>query len=293
MNEKPSAVQEPGVLDQPPAVAGEPAPAKEYHEIANAFPLMEGVEFDELVADIKAHGLHNPITLFEDKILEGRNRDRASRIAGINPRYVPLPAGCSPVDFVISANLKRRHLTESQRGMIAVKLATMIKGGGGIQAETNRSRDPLVSQADAAKKLDVSVETVKRAKVVKTKGAPETIAAVEAGQLPVKTAAKIAQASKEKQPALVKAAGEARLSRKMPKTAAELKAAKDVREQKAAARERKEHELQLFARTLVEKFEGGIPQLLTWLDEFPNKATAKAIRSNWGTAAGVDGGDKL
>ena len=77
----------------------------------------------------------------------------------------------------------------------------------------------------------------------------------------------------------MKAAGEARLPRKMPKTAAELKAHKHVREQKAAAaRERKEHELQSFARTLVEKFEGCIPQLLTWLDEFPNTATAKAIR---------------
>jgi hypothetical protein len=76
----------------------------------------------------------------------------------------------------------------------------------------------------------------------------------------------------------VKAAGEARLSRKKPKSAAQLKADKRVREQKAAERERKEHELQSFARTLVEKFEGCIPQLLTWLDEFPNTATAKAIR---------------
>ena len=101
-------------LDSPPVETTVPAMA--YHEIANAFPLMEGVEFDELVADINAHGLHNPITLFEDKIFEGRNRDRACRIAGINPLYVPLPADCSPVEFVISANLKRRHLTESQRG---------------------------------------------------------------------------------------------------------------------------------------------------------------------------------
>jgi hypothetical protein len=218
--------------------------------------LMEGSEFNELVTDIKAHGLHNPITLFEDKSLDGRNRDRACHIAGINPLYVPLPADRSPVDFVTSANLKRRHLTESQRGMIAAKLATMIKGGGGIQAATNGPQGPLVSQADAAKKLNVSVASLRRAKLVQTKGAPETIAAVETGRLAVKPAAKIAQAPKEKQPALVKAAGE-----KRPKTEPAL-----------------EHELQSFVQALIEKFEESLPQLLTWLDSFSNAATAAAIR---------------
>jgi hypothetical protein len=252
--------------------SGKP-PSKEYHEIANAFPLMKGSQFDDLVADIRANGLRIPITTFEGKVLDGRNRQRACLLAGVTPVYVPLPANCPPVDFVISGNLNRRHLIESQRSMIAAKLATMVKGGGGVQSVANGSRDPLVSQADAAKKLDVSVESVKRAKVVKDKGAPETIAAVETGQLAVKPAAKIAREPKEKQPALVKAAGE-RSSRKSPKTEVQRKADKYLREQKA-------DELQLFARTLVEKFEGAIPQLLTWLDDFSNVATAKAIRQIW------------
>jgi hypothetical protein len=35
----------------------------EFHPLANVFPLIEGAEFDELVADIKANGLNQCIEL--------------------------------------------------------------------------------------------------------------------------------------------------------------------------------------------------------------------------------------
>jgi len=102
-----------------------------FHPLADIFPLMEGEEFDALVADIKANGLVEPIVMLDDMILDGRNRYRACLAAGVEPTTVK--GGKfgylidDPVAFIISANINRRHLTAEQKRELMVKCADWTK----------------------------------------------------------------------------------------------------------------------------------------------------------------------
>jgi N6-adenosine-specific RNA methylase IME4 len=158
----------------------------EFHEIANVFPLIEGAEFKELVADIAANGLREPVILLDGKILDGRNRYRACVEAGIEPRSVEY-SGTDPVAFVVSLNLRRRHLSEGQRAWVAAQIANLDHG------QKKADSAIALSQPEAAAMLNVSVDSVKRAKVVRDRGAPELQAAVATGQVAVSVAADVAR----------------------------------------------------------------------------------------------------
>jgi len=92
-----------------------------FHPLSEIFPLLSGSEFDALVDDIRQHGVQDAIWLYEDSILDGRNRWRASEVAGINCPTRDY-TGADPLGFVISLNLKRRHLTASQLGFVALAI---------------------------------------------------------------------------------------------------------------------------------------------------------------------------
>jgi hypothetical protein len=138
----------------------------EFHPLANLFPLMEGNDFTALVADIREHGLHEPVALYDGKILDGRNRYHACREAGIECRFETVQ-GTDPVEYVISLNLRRRHLDESQRAMVAAKLATLKLG------DNQHSEGQPIGRSSEL--LNVGERTVARACEVQEHGTPELV----------------------------------------------------------------------------------------------------------------------
>jgi hypothetical protein len=138
----------------------------QYHPFADIFPLMKGKEFEELVADIKARGLTEPIVTYKGKVLDGRNRDRACAAAGVKPRYLPFNGTDDDARaFVISANIRRRHLTASQKRALIKKVL---------------KQSPETSDRQIAKTVGASPTTVAKVRGEST---------VQTGQLKTRTGA--------------------------------------------------------------------------------------------------------
>src|SRR5690606_7283038 len=88
-----------------------------------------------------------------------------------------------------------RHLTPSQRAMIAGAIANLEHGGDRKSKSDQAANLPLetpVTQAAAATRFQVSERMVRDAKRVIERAEPEVVAAVKRGQLAVDAAAKLA-----------------------------------------------------------------------------------------------------
>lgn len=181
-----------------------------FHYYADLFPLIEGAEFDAIVADMKATGFRNgeEIVMYEGAILDGRNRYRAAVAAGIipadvNPKtswlfvefstegmdgvFSEAEIAAGPLEYVISKNLRRRHQNESQRAMVAAAIANLGEGRP-AKAEDDTAQICAVSQEQAAERLNVSRRLVQDAKTVRDKASPELRQAVEQGRIAVSAA---------------------------------------------------------------------------------------------------------
>ncbi len=163
---------------------------------------MGGAEYAELRADVAAHGLRQPIVLFEHMVLDGRHRLRACEDESVEPRFEEY-AGDEPAAHVLSLNLHRRHLSVSQRAMIAVAFLEPLEEEARRRQGT---RTDLTSRADdrevgweaydpnhdgvsgiAGAAVGVSGSTVRRAKRV-AEEAPDLAERVRSGEMAVVTA---------------------------------------------------------------------------------------------------------
>lgn len=165
----------------------------EAHPYANVFPMMSSPEIETLAADIAANGIVNCGCLYQGKILDGRNRYAACQIAGVEMPWedadmMERPDEFDAMAYVITTNLHRRHLKQSQRAMIAAKMATLKHG----QKKTDVQF--CTSAEDASCLLSVSKRSVDSAKHVIDNGCKQLVDAVEACEITVSMAEKLCKA---------------------------------------------------------------------------------------------------
>lgn len=210
----------------------------EFHTLSNTFPLMDDEALADLAESIKEHGQRESITTYEGQILDGRNRYRACQLIAVPPAFHPFD-GDDPLAYVVDMNLKRRHLNESQRAMVASKLATRTQRDTDRhlkkEAQSNQSdsddveistSQPTVNRT--AKLFNISRDSVIAAKLVRTKGSADDIKAVEEGKAAVSTVANKIRA-REKGENFVPKSRKKKNGRSLSEARIHTKLAKDAR----------------------------------------------------------------
>jgi ParB-like chromosome segregation protein Spo0J len=193
-----------------------PAP----HPICLLIPSADEDELQDLTDDIRAHGLLDPIVLFEGMILDGRNRAAACERAGVAPRYAQFGGGREDaLILVISHNLKRRHLTKQAiaDALVAAEdfnlhytLAEPAAAGETVAdgpktqsvIKITEPKTPSSRKLAQAVRGMVSHVMIAATRKVKERGEQELQEAVKRGRIGVQDAAKVADLSPEQQKAI-------------------------------------------------------------------------------------------
>ena len=179
----------------------------DFHEVCLAFPLMDDEAFKELCDDIKANGLRNEIVTYQGKIIDGRNRYNACREVGVAPRMREWDGNGSLVAYVVSLNLRRRHLDAGQRAMLGAKLkpmfaeeaakrqaATQAKPGERVGSKVVEKIPPPSDKGkardEAARAVGVNPRYIDEAEKI-SKENPELAKRVEEGEVNIPQAKKV------------------------------------------------------------------------------------------------------
>lgn len=172
------------------------------HPLSAAFPAMAAEDFQGLKDSIMEIGVQNPITLFEGMVIDGWHRYTAATELDMDCPTVEL-GDVDPRDFVLAQNKARRHITQAQLAMAVTAVHAWRPLGDQRAVTVDTECPPSKSTAELAQIAGVHANTIKQAKAVQTKAAPEVQEAVKRGEIGLPKAAAIAKLPKEEQAAAI------------------------------------------------------------------------------------------
>jgi hypothetical protein len=132
------------------------------HPAASVFPLIEGQEFDELCESIRKHGVQHPAIVFQDKLIDGRNRMRAvERLqeegwSGHCPVEEWTSQDLNLAEWIWETNALRRHMSED----------ALVYASAAIW--------PLIAEENEARKAATKFDSEKASKAAKARHAAES-----------------------------------------------------------------------------------------------------------------------
>jgi len=160
------------------------------HPLSAAFPAMSADDFAALMEDIEANGQREPVIVFDGMVLDGWHRYRACTELGVKPHTMTFPADGDPVALVKTANLHRRHMTETQRAEAVIACSAWAPPHRLKNKQTPVSTSSPKTNAEMAAEARVSVGTIKNAKAGHQAGLGE---AMKDGAITAREAASVAR----------------------------------------------------------------------------------------------------
>jgi ParB-like chromosome segregation protein Spo0J len=170
-----------------------------HHPIADVWPMMDEAKLQELADDIRKNGQLVPVWLYEGKILDGRNRWAACKIAGVEPKTNQY-TGDEPTAFAVAMNDRRRHMNKGALAAVAAELephfaadakrryeATVGRPKKSVEKVPQISERQPKAREEAAKSVGVNDRYVSDAKKVKQE-APEVFERLKAGKITLQDA---------------------------------------------------------------------------------------------------------
>ena len=183
-----------------------------FHEAANIFPLLTGDEYEALKQDIKDNGQLEPIWIYDNQIIDGRNRYRACIDLEIEPIYKIVDWEVeSLIGLVVSLNVKRRNLKKGQLAACAVEALPELEEEAekrrhlyhgnqydGALAELIPEQQTGEAREKAAELFGVNERYIGDAKNIKQE-APEIFEQLKSGELSIPEAKKAVRSAEDRQ----------------------------------------------------------------------------------------------
>ena len=200
------------------------------------------IEYAALERSLLAEGCRDALVLWRDTLIDGHNRYDICRKHGIEFRTVQNNSFDSIQDvmlWMIDNHLARRSVSDFQRGLLALRkkeivTARMAQKMADAPPAPNpddmdaRPPPPWNTREEVAKAARVSSNTISQIERIQKAATPQLVEAVRSGTISINAAANVASLPESAQIAAV-AGGRKELQQ----------AARQVREQKAAAKPRK------------------------------------------------------
>jgi len=202
------------------------------------------IEQAALERSLLAEGCRDALVLWRDTLIDGHNRYELCQKHGIPFRTVHNNTFESIEDvmlWMIDNHLARRSVSDFQRGVLALKKKEIVSArvaerpadeAADSDAAPDATSPPWNTREDVARAARVSSNTISQIERIQKAATPELREAVRTGTISINAAANVAQLPESAQLAAV-AGGRKELQQ----------AARQVREQKSAARPRKEKEV--------------------------------------------------